>query len=98
MTQPNHILSRAILPVIGFLVVLSGPEAAAQPPGSLDAIVKAWKERQDRVKSARFVWIDRQTYTKGAHTQLMRRPGQPVIEIPPRDITVDVPHSMSLDG
>lgn len=71
---------------------------AAQASVSMEQIVKAWQQRQDRVRSARFSWLDRQTYTRGVHSEMGKKPGSQEREIPARDTTINIPHSMSFQG
>ena len=66
---------------------------------SLEAVIKAWQERQDRVRSGVFSWTETRTVTKGAMSAMMTRRGNPKGKtIPPEDLSFDIPAKLSMDG
>lgn len=90
--------------VVCALFALNGPSVQGQAP-SLETIAKAWRDRQDRVRSARFEWTERETLTKGYLTNIVTEPFRlkymgidPGSVVPPDDVTHDVKASMLLDG
>lgn len=81
----------------------------AQPSVTKETVIQAWKERQDRVKSARIEWTDRETVPRGYLSTFYTSAGfgpkdleemgiRPGSVVPPRDMTHDVASSVCLDG
>lgn len=67
----------------------------------LDEIRGAWRSRQNRVRSARFQWTQKVTFAKGSESwlldgQIEKKSTKETTEIPPTDITFEVPRSLSL--
>lgn len=85
--------------LIGIAVVPS--IAHAQEKGTKEAIVKAWKERQERIKSATFEWVEERTDTAGS---IKLRTIEPKLRhlkdkvIPPKDTTTSARSAASLSG
>lgn len=88
------------------LVLLLITSVLGQSKVTLETITKAWKVRQDRVRSLRVVWMERVTMPKGCesdmtppHPAARKRLGvSPGTPVPPNDITFDVPCTLVLDG
>ncbi len=67
------------------------------PQATIDAIRAAWLKRQDRVKSAVFVWSRSAHVPRGA-MNFLRRPDA-TEDLPPQDILLDTPQNhFSLDA
>jgi hypothetical protein len=87
-------------------VGLSIGQVKAQPARNLQPIIKAWQDRQDRVQSARFSWIETETVVKGYITNFLADPiGAKKLEqmgipagsiVPPTDMSYKVPSSLCL--
>jgi hypothetical protein len=66
---------------------------------SLEAVVKAWQERQDRVRSGVFTWTETRMVTRGSISAMMTLRGNPKGNtIPAEDLSFDVPVNLSMDG
>jgi hypothetical protein len=70
-----------------------------RPVPTKNEIIKAWRKRQDAVKSARFAWTERQTHTRG----WIANPRHPERErlanpAPPDDLTYSVSKALAFDG
>ncbi len=72
---------------------------------TIDTILKSWKARQERVRSGKFDWIEKKTFTKGSvsrQREFMRKalrksdPQQDSV-VPPEDVTVDIPKTLCFD-
>ncbi len=72
----------------------------AQQDTSLNAILAAWKARQESVKSLRFSWSARETRPAGTIVRKNRPAGATTSEdrVPPEDATFDASYQLSLDG
>lgn len=70
---------------------------AQQPPPQLAQIIEAWKQREEQVRTAKFVWKETRTQAKGYVSdtlgRLAKKPGQ---TIPPEDTTFTVPAELLL--
>lgn len=100
--------------LLGLLIALSlgvglGTAVRGQQPVTLETVMRAWKDRQERVQSARIEWIDRETVPRGALSDSWKTAGftaqeleakgiRPGAIVPPRDTTYDEACSVSLDG
>jgi len=64
-----YLLSRLVGGALGLVLLtaaLVAPSAVtAQSEASIDTIRKAWKARQDRVRSFEFTWVEKRTEAKG---------------------------------
>jgi hypothetical protein len=82
------------------LTLSAGPTLANEAEEvSITVIEKAWKERQDRVKSGVFTWTETRFQTKGSLSALMGQRGNPKGKvIPPTDFSFEVPSQLSVDG
>lgn len=80
-------------------MAIGAGSAHGQGQHTKEAIVKAWKERQERIKSARFEWTERQTEMKGSLSYHWKKFDPNVREtVPPTDVTFADPRELSLDG
>jgi hypothetical protein len=95
------------LAVLGLVLSGLGPVAAQQEKGvTVAEIRKAWQARQDKVRSARFAWTERQTFSKGFRSFALSQlgPFQAKLNnpegktIPPQDTTFEVPVTLRFDG
>src|SRR4051812_43082288 len=83
---------------IVLLAVGPGP-AHAQGKYTKEDIVKAWRERQERVKSAKFEWAEQWTETRGSLSYYWKSFDPKLKEvIPPEDVTFTDPRAVSLEG
>ena len=90
---------RVLILVAVFAWLVNSP-AFAQPKPAMEQILAKWKERQDKVLSARFVCEEEMTRPKGATSRLLvGEPGvKPGAVYPPEDHTYVTPLYFSLDG
>lgn len=110
MNRADKLLCRLLgLGVACATAILSASSVHGQTPVTLETIAKAWQDRQDSIRSARFAWIERETVPKGRISSLIAElPGAqdrlkhmgiaPGAIVPPEDTTHDVPASITLDG
>src|SRR5437899_6222614 len=91
-------LGRCFL-IICLLAIFAG-NARAQTEITLQGISRVWKARQDRVRTARFVWTESRTYAKGSLPSMKRpEPGQTKPKpVPPEDVTNELHLELSVDG
>ena len=76
-------------------------QVAAAEPVTLDAIGKKWQERQDEVKSAKFVWSEERTDTKGSLSSTQpRKEDNPIAQTTnsPTDVTYTTTVTASFQG
>jgi hypothetical protein len=80
---------------------IPAPGALAQnaPEPTKDALMKHWRDRQERTKSARFEWSEQQTDVKGSLSseQRVRDPKFSAV-VPTRDTTFTGSRSVAFDG
>lgn len=80
------------------------PSLAAPPAReaeyTLEAVEKAWRVRQQKVRTFRFHCDERQTYTKGSYLSGKKpEPSNPHrLVVPPETTTYDTSFSMTMDG
>ncbi|MCI0639872.1 MAG: hypothetical protein L0Y70_12415 [Gemmataceae bacterium] len=80
------------------LVPLVGTPAAAQAKHSKESIVKAWKDRDDRTRSAHFSWTEKQTDTRGVISTFWKLFNPALKEIiPPNDTTYTNMRSLAFE-
>lgn len=83
--------------------------AHGQQGTTLETISRTWQARQDKVRSARFTWVERETIPRGYHSNLEVPPAMrdqalkdmgipPGSVVPPQDTTLVVSSSLCLDG
>lgn len=87
------------------LAVLIPLRLEAQQPYTEEMIGKAWQARQERVRSARFIWIGTQTDPQGTISNFWKRFDPRVSKdpsfkeiIPPGDATIPYNGSLAFDG
>ncbi len=87
------------------LAVLIPLRLEAQQPYTEEMIGKAWQARQERVRSARFIWIGTQTDPQGTISNFWKRADPNIRKdpnfkevIPPRDTTLPYNGSVAFDG
>jgi hypothetical protein len=68
-----------------------------RPPVTLEAVESAWKERQEKVRTARFTWTEENTFPKGTIPG-RGGPGRGMQAEPPDDVVKQYLHSFVLDG
>jgi hypothetical protein len=99
---------------VWLVVGVTGMRAEGRAGATLNDVRKAWKERQDRVRSARFTWQDLQTDAKGCFSWMVsgararrlaeerKQLGMPeprwLGAVPPWDTTHTVIHAVCFDG
>jgi len=88
-------LVTAALTLVGALVGAAAG-ITADPAGGRAATLQAWKERQTRVTSAKFVITE--TSTIGRGTQTSPRARQQGRTYPPEDVTYETPVVIAFDG
>ncbi|MCI0380492.1 MAG: hypothetical protein L0215_23140 [Gemmataceae bacterium] len=87
----------ALAPLL--LVTLVATPAGGQSKYSKESIVKAWKERQDKTRSARFNWTEKQTDTRGVISTFWKLFNPALQEtIPPNDTTYTNMCSLAFEG
>jgi|SRR5579884_78065 len=74
------------------LLVVALPIVRAEVVPNKETILQSWKQRGERVRSAEFVWNERQTYAKGS----IRKTAQ--LTLPPEDVTFERPVTLVFDG
>jgi hypothetical protein len=105
----SHRMVMARLLAAGVFFAHSLTQLAAQEQVDLKKISRAWKDRQDRLRTGRFSWTVEETIPKGfLSTFLAGRPGArqrleamgiaPGEVVPPEDVTFQVRSSVTLDG
>lgn len=73
--------------------------SSAQEVYTKESIEKAWKEREEFVRSARFDWIENQTDAKGVISDHWKKHDRKLkTEIPPEDTTFTNQSSAVIDG
>lgn len=79
--------------------VRAGADSVTRPQGpvSVDTVMKAWKARQERTRSGRFVWSKKKTYAKGSLSSGYWSDDRPDV-IPPEDTTVESTDTFIFDG
>lgn len=110
MPRPYHLNLQICF---GFLVTLLGmlhplSHGLRQDPDIQDdflpapkrsAVLRAWRKRQDAVKSARFTWTERQAHIKGWVANPRYRERERLADsLQPEDGTYDVSKTLSFDG
>ncbi len=80
----------------GSMAITEPVRADEKEPVTLDAIARAWQQRQDKVKSARFVWKERRTDARGSHTPVDAK--DPTAVRPPTDITYETEVTALVQG
>lgn len=109
MTQASRVICPFLVLAAAWASIPGDGSAQGQGAVTIETIVKAWKEREEQVRSARFVWTEKETITRGFVTKLvgslpmserrLRDMGiSPGSVVPPEDTTYDVPSSLCLDG
>jgi hypothetical protein len=94
-------MKRSSVFLIAFLLTWQpASRAFAQPKPTMEQILAKWKERQEKVVSARFVCEEEMTRPKGATSKLLvgevnLKPGD---VFPPQDHTYVTPLYLSFDG
>jgi hypothetical protein len=95
------------LPCLLAATVLAGQDSHTDTDSrqvTMATIMKAWKNRQERLRSARFEWVTQQTLTEGTiltkeMAKLHTVNGVPLQDaIPPREATFSYPSTLVLDG
>lgn len=109
MTQASRVACPFLVLAAAWAAIPGNSSAQGQGAVTIETIVKAWKEREEQVRSARFVWTETETITRGFLTKLVDSlpMGQQQLKemgippgsvVPPEDSTHDVPSSLCLDG
>lgn len=87
---------------VAVLLPWNGPARAADV--DIGTVLKAWRVRQSRVKTAEFEWTEQGVITKGsisaraAAEYAKARKKAPAEGIPSKDVVFNLPSSLSLDG
>jgi hypothetical protein len=77
-----------------FGLIAASPAVAAD----IEDVVKAWKDREAKVTSFRFEWVNRVTLPKGRLTRNPLPDTRPTTDIPPHDVVFDAPAYLAADG
>jgi hypothetical protein len=84
-----------------------GTALCAQQPITRETVIKAWKDRQENVRTVRLAWTERTTIPRGyvSETNKGESPHrlkdlglEPGEVVPPTDVTFDAASSVSMDG
>lgn len=88
----TSLLQLSTYALLSGLIICSLPAKAAE--GNIQSVERAWKERQERVRSMQFTWTESRLHPRGS-APFLKVADQ---EIRPKDISYDVYHRLDIDG